>query len=50
MGAVWGEMGLGEVADHALDQLLHRLRRKLTSASPPTILKTIRGRGIKLEE
>lgn len=37
-----------DVNDHALDQMLHRLRKKLASASPKCELGVYRGRGVKL--
>jgi len=45
---VWGKGGLSQVANHSLDQLLYRLKKKLVSASPAFSLEIIRGRGIKL--
>ena len=38
-----------EVNEHALDQMLHRLRKKLDKATPKGKLITYRGRGCKLE-
>lgn len=46
--AIWGEEASLNSTNHALDQLLHRLRTKLTTASPPLTLETIRGRGFRL--
>lgn len=46
--AVWGKDVLAGVSDHAIDQLMHRLRKKLMSATPPVNLETIRGRGHRL--
>lgn len=46
--AVWGKNALAGVSDHAIDQLVHRLRQKLLSAVPPVNLETIRGRGHRL--
>lgn len=41
--AVWGNFATKAVADHALDQLVHRLNSKLKNSSVQ--LETIRGRG-----
>ncbi len=46
--AVWPK-NLYETSEHALDQMLHRLRKKLESASPKCNLLTYRGRGCKME-
>lgn len=46
--AVWGENAGQETSNHALDQLIHRLRDKLKSAKPTANLETIRGRGHRL--
>lgn len=43
---VWGEHASREVTDHALDQLMHRLKPKL--AEKNLKLETIRGRGHRL--
>lgn len=45
--AVWKNKQY-EVNDHALDQMLHRLRQKLATATPKSVLLTFRGRGCKL--
>lgn len=45
--AVWKNKKY-EVNEHALDQMLHRLRSKLSSATPKCTLTTYRGRGCKL--
>lgn len=45
--AVW-KNNKYEVNEHALDQMLHRLRTKLASSSPKCNLITFRGRGCKL--
>jgi len=47
--AVWGEDGLEKVNDHALDQLIHRLRKKLETTPNLGRLEIIRGRGVKLQ-
>ncbi len=41
--AVWGKFATKGVADHALDQLVHRLNSKLKNSSVK--LETVRGRG-----
>lgn len=46
--SIWGEKTSLEVTNHAIDQLLHRLRLKLTEAQPPIKLQTIRKRGHRL--
>lgn len=46
--AVWPKTPY-DASEHALDQMLHRLRKKLESASPKCTLSTLRGRGCKLE-
>lgn len=46
--AVWPKNSY-ETSEHALDQMLHRLRRKLEKAEPQTKLTTLRGRGCRLE-
>jgi len=43
--AVWGEYASQDVADHALDQLVHRLNNKLKNSNSSTLVETIRGRG-----
>jgi hypothetical protein len=48
ISGVWGKNASTETADHALDQLIHRLRDKLKSAQPPLKLETVRGRGHRL--
>lgn len=45
--AVWGEYASEDVADHALDQLIHRLNKKLKGSNSP-VIETIRGRGHRL--
>lgn len=45
---IWGKDASLEITNHAVDQLLHRLRKKLSLAQSPLILKTIRGRGHRL--
>ena len=46
--AIWGENASLDISNHALDQLIHRLRKKLKSAEPVVTLETIRGRGHRL--
>lgn len=46
--AVW-KSKMYDVNEHALDQMLHRLRAKLATAAPKCNLITYRGRGCKLE-
>lgn len=46
--SIWGEKASLEVTNHAIDQLLHRLRKKLSEAQPPVKLQTIRKRGHRL--
>lgn len=41
--AIWGENANGEIADHALDQLMHRLRNKVKIDGVE--IETVRGRG-----
>ena len=41
---LWGERSLG-VSDHAYDQIVLRLRRKLRSSIPRAGIETVRGRG-----
>jgi len=41
---VWGEDGVN-ISDHAYDQLVHRLKNKLSGSTPKVILETVRGRG-----
>ncbi len=41
---LWGESAV-EVSDHAYDQLVHRLKKKLTGSVPKVDFETIRGRG-----
>lgn len=45
--AVWPK-NLYETSEHALDQMIHRLRLKLEAATPACHLLTYRGRGCKL--
>ena len=45
--AIWPK-NLYETSEHALDQMIHRLKKKLESASPKCELITLRGRGAKL--
>lgn len=44
--AIWGEFASQNVADHALDQLIHRLQKKLEKKNVK--IETIRGRGHRL--
>lgn len=44
--AIWGEHASCDVADHALDQLIHRLKIKLKNKNMR--LETVRGRGHRL--
>src|SRR3989344_1364939 len=46
--AVW-KSKMYDVNEHALDQMLHRLRKKMENATPKCKLITYRGRGCKLE-
>ena len=46
--AVWPK-NLYETSEHALDQMIHRLRKKMESATPKCALLTFRGRGAKIE-
>lgn len=46
--AIWGEHASQNVADHALDQLMHRLKLKLKNSNMK--LETIRGRGHRLQD
>lgn len=46
--AVW-QSKMYDVNEHALDQMLHRLRAKLSNSTPKCKLTTYRGRGCKLE-
>ncbi|MEK7127231.1 MAG: helix-turn-helix domain-containing protein [Patescibacteria group bacterium] len=46
--AVW-QSKMYDVNEHALDQMLHRLRKKLATATPKCNLISFRGRGCKLE-
>lgn len=45
--AIW-PTNLYETSEHALDQMIHRLKNKLKSATPKTELVTLRGRGAKV--
>lgn len=45
---VWGEHASNDVADHALDQVIHRLKQKIEKDGYK--LETIRGRGHRLEK
>lgn len=45
ISSIWGENASLETSDHALDQLIHRLKSKLKTSTPPVMLETIRGRG-----
>lgn len=45
--AIWPR-NLYETSEHALDQMIHRLKKKIESGSPPCTLITYRGRGAKL--
>ncbi len=45
--AIWPN-NLYETSEHALDQMIHRLKKKLELASPTCSLVTYRGRGAKL--
>lgn len=47
--AIW-PTNLYETSEHALDQMIHRLKKKLESATPTCTLITYRGRGAKLEQ
>ena len=46
--AVWGKNTELDYTDHALDQLVSRLNKKLSLASPPIPIQTLRGRGYRL--
>lgn len=48
---VWGENDLG-ISDHAYDQIIHRLKKKLKESIPIVTIETIRGRGhlLKVEK
>ncbi len=46
--AVWGDKASLEVSNHAMDQLVHRLKEKLSSSKPAVCLETVRGRGHRL--
>lgn len=48
IATVWPK-NLLETSEHALDQMLHRVRKKLETAKPKAVLITYRGRGCKLE-
>lgn len=48
ISAVWGENASLEIANHAVDQLLHRLKEKLQKSDPPVAIETVRGRGHRL--
>jgi energy-coupling factor transporter ATP-binding protein EcfA2 len=41
---VWGEKAL-DISDHAYDQIIHRLRKKLEGSSPGIDIETVKGRG-----
>lgn len=41
---VWGERGIA-ISDHAYDQIIHRLRNKLKTATPNADIETVKGRG-----
>ncbi|MFZ3301190.1 MAG: winged helix-turn-helix domain-containing protein [Microgenomates group bacterium] len=43
---LWGENALGDISDHALDQIISRLRKKLIGSKAN--LETLRGRGYRL--
>lgn len=45
--AVW-QSKMYDVNEHALDQMLHRLRQKLATTTPKCKLVVFRGRGVKL--
>lgn len=45
--AIW-PTNLYETSEHALDQMIHRLKKKLETATPICTLITYRGRGAKL--
>lgn len=45
--AIWPK-NLYETSEHALDQMIHRLKKKLESATPKCELITLRGRGARL--
>lgn len=45
--AVWPK-NLYETSEHALDQMIHRLKKKLVFSTPSCQLITLRGRGTKL--
>lgn len=50
ISAVWGSSLHPEASDHALDQLIHRLKIKLSKYSPSHSLSTVRGRGHRLSK
>lgn len=50
MVAVWGNEGLEKVNDHALDQLIHRLRKKLELTPEIGKIEIIRGRGVRWQK
>ncbi|MFC1790310.1 winged helix-turn-helix domain-containing protein [Patescibacteria group bacterium] len=46
---IWGKNASLAISNHALDQLIFRLKKKLQAATkPPVVLETIRGRGHRL--
>lgn len=48
ISAVWPK-NLLETSEHALDQMLHRVRKKLETARPKCELIVYRGRGVRLQ-
>ncbi len=46
--ALWGDSADTSISDHALDQLIHRIKEKLRSSASKENIVTIRGRGHKL--
>jgi hypothetical protein len=50
IGVVWGSSLHPEASDHALDQLVHRLKNKISKHSPTIKIETIRGRGHRLSK
>lgn len=46
--AIWPK-NLYETSEHALDQMIHRLRQKMQTTTPKCTLTTYRGRGVRLE-
>ena len=45
---VWGDNATKDVSDHALDQIISRLRKKIKISGNNVYIETIRGRGHRL--